>query len=324
MIIHTIQRSNSLPFLWEYINSKGYSVNTTVTLSYTKLTEQLPKMFFVNNASSTDATSEFRKFFRSPTDGVQDYFNKVAETGDDPNHVTGNIFLQAAPEPKDYSQKDIRKFVFSGRGVFIEQALALDIIDISDIDYESGIAYVLPEKVMFLLLLRICAWSDTVCTRNDHLFQFLWLAYHSFNSIVPETLARDNKQPEEHTQLLNQRFFNWSDQHQEYNEDVDLYREGVGTTTEKSSRNNINDNQPSVGDNKDGKPTDQEGLLTIAAKPKVGSQKNKKKKKIKSIKKAAKDKRKLEALSTVGRKKKQKRPTPKPTPQIDQLALLQQ
>ena len=105
---------------------------------------------------------------------------------------------------------------------------------------------------------------------------------------------------------------------------MDLYREGVGTVTEKSGRNSIDDNQQSVGDDEDGKPTNQEGRRTIAAQSKVRSQKKEKKKKIKSTKKVVKDKRKLEALSNVGRKKKQKRPTPNLTPQIDQLALLQQ
>ena len=167
----------------------------------------------MNNASSTDASSEMRKFFQSPTDGVRIYFNKLARTGADQNHATGNIFLQAAPQPGHYSEKDSRKFVFSGRGVFIEQALALDIIDILEINYESGIAYVFLEKVMSLLLSRICNWSATVRSRNDHLFQFIWLTYHNFNSIVPKTLARYDKRPEEHTQLLNQQFIEWSDQH---------------------------------------------------------------------------------------------------------------
>ena len=105
---------------------------------------------------------------------------------------------------------------------------------------------------------------------------------------------------------------------------MDLYWEGVGTAAEKSGRKNIDDNQPSVRDDDDGEPTKQEEQLTIATKPKVGSQKKEKKKKIKSTKKKAKDKRKLEALSTVGWKKKKKQTTPKLTPQLNQLALLQQ
>ena len=108
--------------------------------------------------------------------------------------VTGNIFLQSAPKPEQYSTKDICRMVFLGQGVVIKQALALDIINILDVNCEFCSAYILPEKIMSLLLPRICTWSDTICIRNDYLFRFLWLVYHNFNSIVPKTLAPNNKQ----------------------------------------------------------------------------------------------------------------------------------
>ena len=156
MVIHTIQCGDSLPSLCGCTDSECYSVDTVVTLHYTELTKQLPKTFFVNNGSSTNATSEIKQFFRSPTNGARKSFNKIAKAGFDPNNVTGNIFLRAAPKPKQYSTKYICKLVFLGQGVLIKQALASDIINILYIDRESGTAYVLPEKVIFLLLPRIC------------------------------------------------------------------------------------------------------------------------------------------------------------------------
>ena len=248
-------------------------------------------MFFVNNRSSTNATSEIKQFFRSPTDGAQKLFKGITERGFNLNNVTGNIFFQAAPKPEQYSMKDICKLVFPGQGVLIKQALASDIIDILDVNRESRTTYVLSEKIMSLLLPRIRTLSDTVRIRNDYLFPFLWLVYQNFNSIFPETLAPDNKRPVERATLLNQQLINWSDQHQGHNVDVGNHRDGVGTAAEKSPRNNTADDQQSIEDDNSGESTDQEEQLKIAARSKVNSRKKEKKKKTpKSTKKAAKEK----------------------------------
>lgn len=172
MIIHSIQRHHSLS-LWGYIDAKRYTDDTAVTLRWNELTEPLSKTFYLNNASATDATGDARLFFRSPTNFAKTYFNKLARADWDPNLMTGNIFLRTAPQPGDYSEKDTRKWVFPGVGVFIEQALASDIIDISDVDDELGFAYILPEKVLSLLLPRICTWTKATCTKMDHLLRFL-------------------------------------------------------------------------------------------------------------------------------------------------------
>ena len=155
MVFHTIQQGDFLSFICGCTNSEGYSVDTVVTLYCTELTKQLSKMFFVNNGSSTNATSEIKQFFRSPTDGAQKLFKGIAERGFNLNNVTGNIFFQAAPKPEQYSMKDICKLVFLGQGVLIKQALASDIINILDVDHESGTAYILLEKIRSLLLPRI-------------------------------------------------------------------------------------------------------------------------------------------------------------------------